>query len=77
MPGHLSGYCCTDRALLFAAFRSGAVMGFLLSSLGLLVLFITIKIFGLVLLSAWLCPTNPSMQHQHVDHPCWSCCTVP
>lgn len=34
-----------------AAFRAGAVMGFLLSSLGLLVLFITIKIFGLVRLA--------------------------
>ncbi len=31
-----------------AAFRSGAVMGFLLSSNGLLVLFITIKVFKLV-----------------------------
>jgi Na+/H+-translocating membrane pyrophosphatase len=33
---------------MHAAFRSGAVMGFLLASLGLLVLFITIKIFALV-----------------------------
>ena len=35
-------------------------MGFLLSSLGLLVLFITIKIFGLVLLSPLLTPTLSS-----------------
>jgi inorganic pyrophosphatase len=35
-------------ACLAAAFRSGAVMGFLLASLGLLVLFVTIKIFELV-----------------------------
>ena len=33
---------------MHAAFRSGAVMGFLLASLGLLVLYITIKVFGLV-----------------------------
>jgi Na+/H+-translocating membrane pyrophosphatase len=31
-----------------AAFRSGAVMGFLLSGLGLLVLFIAIKLFEMV-----------------------------
>ncbi|CAK0782826.1 Pyrophosphate-energized vacuolar membrane proton pump 1 [Coccomyxa viridis] len=36
-----------------AAFRAGAVMGFLLSSLGLLVLFVTIKIFGLVYGNDW------------------------
>lgn len=35
-----------------AAFRSGAVMGFLLASLGLLVIYITIQIFFLVRLPA-------------------------
>ncbi len=59
MPGALYGigvHACfphlgsADAALacMHAAFRSGAVMGFLLASLGLLVLFITIKIFALV-----------------------------
>ncbi len=36
-----------------SAFRSGAVMGFLLSSLGLLVLFITIGIFKTVRFCCW------------------------
>jgi H+-translocating diphosphatase len=35
------------------AFRSGAVMGFLLSSLGLLVLYATIKVFGLYYGDDW------------------------
>ena len=34
--------------MCLAAFRSGAVMGFLLASLGLLVIYITIQIFFLV-----------------------------
>lgn len=40
-------------AAFSTAFRSGAVMGFLLSSLGLLVLYIAIKIFGLYYGDDW------------------------
>ncbi|KAM0867062.1 hypothetical protein ACQ4PT_042244 [Festuca glaucescens] len=40
-------------AAFATAFRSGAVMGFLLSSLGLLVLYIAIKIFGLYYRDDW------------------------
>ena len=51
-------------------------MGFLLSSLGLLVLFITIKIFGLVVLLARLCHIIPSMQHPACRPSWWSCCAA-
>jgi inorganic pyrophosphatase len=40
-------------AAFATAFRSGAVMGFLLSSLGLLVFYIAIKIFGLYYRDDW------------------------
>jgi hypothetical protein len=51
-------------------------MGFLLSSLGLLVLFITIKIFGLVLLSPLPIPTLSAIQTQLACHSCMSCCAA-
>lgn len=40
-------------AAFATAFRSGAVMGFLLASLGLLVLYVTIKVFGLYYGDDW------------------------
>ncbi|CAD6238579.1 unnamed protein product [Miscanthus lutarioriparius] len=40
-------------AAFTTAFRSGAVMGFLLASLGLLVLYVTIKVFGLYYGDDW------------------------
>ena len=55
------------RPFLGAAFRAGAVMGFLLSSLGLLVLFITIKIFGLVRCAEVL-PGSCSSKQSCCDH---------
>ena len=44
----ISSVLTTDSLPVTAAFRSGAVMGFLLSGIGLLVLFITIRIFKAV-----------------------------
>lgn len=42
-----------ERLARRAAFRSGAVMGFLLASTGLLVLWLTIHAFWLVCTDAW------------------------
>ena len=55
-----------------AAFRSGAVMGFLLAGLGLLVIYITIQIFFLVCSSAAhsACITHFSASPKHA--PSWS-----
>jgi Na+/H+-translocating membrane pyrophosphatase len=67
MASEIAGPFC-----MLAAFRSGAVMGFALSGIGLLVLFILLQIYGKVTTHPVLPLADVSTRHA-VEKPCYGC----